>query len=197
MEYTFTSLSVFCGSSSGNDDLIFKAAQETGQVLAKQGIQVVYGGAKVGLMGAVADAALAAGGLVVGVIPERLMLKEIAHDKLSELIVVQTMSERKKLMDSRSEGAIILPGGFGTMDELFEMLTWGQLGLHDKPVGVLNVNGFYDSLLQCLDMMADKGILRQNNRSMLLDSENIQELLQKMQRYKAPEKPGWITAEDL
>ena len=83
------------------------------------------------------------------------------------------------------------------MDELFEMLTWGQLGLHDKPVGVLNVNGFYDSLLQCLDMMADKGILRQNNRSMLLDSENIQELLQKMQRYKAPEKPGWITAEDL
>jgi len=197
MERSLTSLSVFCASSSGNDTSIIESAQQTGHVLAKQGIQVVYGGAKVGLMGAVADAALAAGGKVVGVIPERLMRKEIAHDNLSELIVVQTMSERKRLMDIRSDGAIILPGGFGTMDELFEMLTWGQLGLHDKPVGVYNVNGFYDALFECLDMMVAKGVLRQNNRSMLLESRNIEDLLQKMRNYKAPEKPGWITEEDL
>lgn len=192
-----TSLSVFCASSSGNDPAIYEAAAYVGQYLARQGVQIVYGGAKVGLMGAVADAALAEGGKVVGIIPERLMNKEIAHDGLTELIVVQTMSERKKLMDARSDGAVVLPGGYGTLDELFEMLTWGQLGLHEKPIGIVNTGGFYDSLLFCLDNMASRGLLRQSNRSMLLDSPTIEELFASMKEYVAPEKPTWITEKHI
>ncbi len=194
---TLTSLSVFCGASSGNDDAIYNTAVYVGGYLARQGIQVVYGGAKVGLMGAVADAALAEGGKVIGIIPERLMNKEIAHDGLTELIIVDTMSERKKIMDARSDGALVLPGGFGTLDELFEMLTWGQLGMHGKPVGIVNVDGFYDALLVCLDNMVSRGLLRHSNRNMLLDGPSIETLLPQMEEYVAPEKPTWITEKQV
>jgi len=192
-----TSISVFCGSSPGNNDLYYQDAYKLGGYLAENNLKLVYGGAKVGLMGAVADGALSKGGTVVGIIPDFLQNKEIAHDGLTELIIVQSMHQRKSLMDELSDGAIVLPGGFGTMDEMFELLTWGQLGLHKKPIGILNTDGFYDDLITCLDNMVSKNLLRQSNRDMLLVSQEIKTLFSMMETYEAPMKAKWMKRDEV
>ncbi|MCU0396138.1 MAG: TIGR00730 family Rossman fold protein [Chitinophagaceae bacterium] len=153
------SLAVFCGSKTGNDQLFLLHAQQLGRLLAQHGYQMVYGGGNKGLMGAVADAALAAGGRVTGIIPEHLRSFEHQHNGLTELQVVPDMHTRKRLMYELCDAAIILPGGFGTMDEMFEMLTWNQLAIHDKPVLVLNTAGFYSDLFQMMQVMHRDGFL--------------------------------------
>ena len=186
-------ITVFCGSSFGTDSMYQTKATELGRALAKKGIQLVYGGANVGLMGAVADGALSEGGKVIGVLPHFLQTKEIAHEGLTELILVESMHERKTKMNEISDGVIALPGGFGTIEELFEMLTWAQLGLHKKPVAILNVDGFYDYLNSFIDVMVGKGFLKSVNKEMLLVSDNIDNLLNQMSEYTAPEVGKWIS----
>jgi len=188
-------IAVFCGSSSGTDTVFEKEAQILGQTLAKENIDLVYGGANVGLMGALANATLSGGGNVIGVIPTFLKSKEIAHLGLTELHIVASMHERKTKMNDLCDGAIALPGGFGTLEELFEMLTWGQLGLHQKPVGLLNVNGFYDELIQLMDTMVEKGFLKEVYRRLVLISNNADDLLAQMRTYEAPKVGKWITRE--
>jgi uncharacterized protein (TIGR00730 family) len=190
------SITVFCGSSFGYDDIFTLQARALGQALAKQGIDLVYGGAKVGLMGAVADGALEARGTVTGVLPHFLRSKEIAHEGLTKLILVDSMHERKTKMHELCEGVIALPGGFGTMEELFEMLTWAQLGLHKKPIGLLNVNGFYDPLVTLSETMVEKGFLKEIYQKMLLVSDNIEDLLSRMSAYVAPAVGKWIEKEE-
>lgn len=187
------SITVFCGSSMGIHPIYQEQAMHLGQRLAQEKIQLVYGGAKVGLMGVIADAALAQGGRVIGVLPTFLQTKEIAHNQLSELILVDSMHERKKVMNDLSDGAIALPGGFGTLEELFEMLTWAQLGLHAKPVGLLNLNRYYNPLLDLLHQMVNEGFLKEMNKDMLLVSEDVHELLHQMQHYRAPHIPKWLS----
>ncbi len=191
------SITVFCGSSFGSDDIYKEQATLLGQTLAQQGIQLVYGGADVGLMGAVADGALNAGGKVIGVLPHFLQSKEIAHKQLTELILVETMHERKTRMNELCDGVIVLPGGYGTLEEFFEMITWAQLGLHQKPIGLLNINGFYNDLIRMVQTMVDKGFLKQINREMLLISDSIEELLEMMGNYKAPTVGKWISKEEV
>ena len=168
-----------------------------GQTLAKQNIQLVYGGSNTGLMKAVADGTLNEGGKVTGVLPHFLQSKEIAHKNLTELILVETMHERKTKMNELCDGVIVLPGGYGTLEEFFEMITWAQLGLHKKPIGILNINGFYDDLIRLVQTMVDKGFLKQINRDMLLISDNIDELLEKMRNYEAPSVGKWISKEEV
>ena len=191
------SVVIFCASSPGFDGVWMERAREVGAHLAQAEITLVYGGGKVGLMGAVADGALAANGKVIGVIPEFLDAKEVGHHGVTELIVVETMHERKMKMSSLCEGVIALPGGFGTLEELFEMITWAQLGLHTKPVGILNINGFYDHLITFIDQMVVAGLLKPENRDMLLVSDNIAGLLDKMNHYTAPNVPKWLDKEDV
>ena len=191
------SVTVFCGSSSGTDPIYRSQAAMLGATLAQQNIRVIYGGAKVGLMGAVADAALSEGGKVVGVIPRFLRSKEIAHEGLTDLIMVESMHERKTKMQELCDGMIALPGGFGTLEELFEILTWAQLGLHKKPIGLLDINGFYDHLKKLLLTMVDKGFLEEINYNMLLISDDINDLLGQMKRYIAPVIPKWISEEEV
>ena len=158
---------MFCGSQPGRRDEYVAAARETARLLAQSGIELVYGGGHVGLMGALADEALRYGGRVVGVIPEHLMRPEVAHQQLTELIVVDSMHTRKQTMALRSDAFIVLPGGFGTIEEMFEMLTWLQLRLHDKPVGLLNVAGYFDSLLQFLRHAESEKLIRREHRDLL------------------------------
>lgn len=185
-------ITVFCGSSFGTDEIFKEQAELLGKTLAKQNIGLVYGGANVGLMGAVADGALSENGTVIGVLPNFLRSKEIAHQGLTELILVESMHERKTKMNDLCDGVIALPGGFGTLEELFEMLTWAQLGLHKKPIAILNINGFYDALIELLKVMVDKGLLKDVNAEMLLVSDNIDDLLNKMQNYVPPTVGKWI-----
>lgn len=189
------SITVFCGSSLGIDPIFQTTATLLGQKLAAAKIKLVYGGAKVGLMGAVANGALMEGGTVIGVLPKFLGSKEIAHDELTELITVDSMHERKIRMNELCDGVIALPGGFGTLEELFEMLTWAQLGLHSKPIGLLNINGYYDDLINLINTMVDKRFLKDINKRMVLVSDEIEELLHLMQSYVAPEVPKWINHE--
>jgi len=191
------SITVFCGSSFGSDSIFEEQATLLGQTLAKQNIQLVYGGSNTGLMKAVADGALNAGGKVVGVLPHFLQSKEIAHKNLTELILVETMHERKTKMSELCDGVIVLPGGYGTLEEFFEMITWAQLGLHKKPIAILNINGFYDDLIKLVQTMVDKGFLKQINREMLLVSDNIDELLEKMRNYEAPSVGKWISKDEV
>jgi uncharacterized protein (TIGR00730 family) len=191
------SVTVFCGSSSGSENVYSAAAEFLGTSLAEQKIRLIYGGAKVGLMGIIADAVLKAGGEVVGVIPRFLRSKEIAHEGLSELILVETMHERKTKMHELSDGVIALPGGFGTLEELFEMLTWAQLGLHRHPIGLLNIQGYYDHLIILIQGMVDKGFLKAVNQEMLLSSTSVPELLMTMRRYVAPVVGKWITEDKV
>lgn len=186
-------ISVFCGSSEGKDAKIVEAARELGHTLAAQGITLVYGGARVGLMGTLADAALERQGRVIGVIPGFLGSKERVHGNLSELILVESLHQRKMKMYELSQGAIALPGGYGTLDELFEIITWGQLGLHPNPVGLLNPEGFFDPLLGFLDRMVSKGFLKPENRNMLLVDDDCTALLAKMRAYRPNFTPKWIT----
>lgn len=189
------SITVFCGSSYGNETMYEQQAALLGKTLAQKEITLVYGGASVGLMGAVANAALEAGGKVIGVIPRFLNSKEIAHIGLTELILVDSMHERKAKMSELCEGVITLPGGFGTMEELFEMLTWAQLGLHQKPIGLLNTGGYYDALNYLVKTMEEQGFLKPVYREMLLVNEDIEALLEQMKNYQAPEVPKWISKE--
>lgn len=189
-------LTVFCGSSSGTDEIYEKQAYKLGQTLADRNIGLVYGGANVGLMSAVANGCLSKGGEVTGVLPRFIKDKGIAHKNLTQLILVETMHERKTRMDELSDGAIALPGGFGTLEEFFEVLTWGQLGLHKKPVGILNINGFYDPLEDLTGKMVDKGFLKEANRKMLLISDDIEKLLDQMENYVPSTVNKWIIKEN-
>ena len=185
-------IAIYCGANGGHDSFYRTAAAGVASFLAKEGIGLVYGGGNVGLMGTIADAALAAGGKVIGVIPQSLMEKELGHGGVTELHVVGSMHERKQMMVDLSDGFIALPGGFGTLDELFETLTWLQLSFHGKPVGLLNVNGFFDGLLVFLDHMASQGFLKQAHRDCVLVSSDPAELLEKMRAFKAPDLGKWI-----
>ncbi|WP_460640373.1 LOG family protein [Larkinella harenae] len=186
-------ITVFCGSSPGFDPQLMKSAYQLGEILASSSIMLVYGGAKVGLMGAVADGCLSYKGRVIGVLPKFLQTKEVAHEALTELIWVESMHERKLKMHELSDGVITLPGGYGTLEEYFEMLTWGQLGLHKKPVALLNVNNFYDGLLALADTMVQTGLLKQVNRDMMLVSDDIDHLLNQMKNYTAPAVGKWLS----
>jgi len=190
-------ITVFCGSSFGTEEIYKEQAALLGETLAKQNIELVYGGANVGLMGAVADGVLNNGGKAIGVLPNFLRSKEIAHLGLTELILVESMHERKTKMNDLCDGVIALPGGFGTLEELFEMITWAQLGLHKKPIAILNINGFYDYLIQLTEVMVSKGLLKEVNQQMLLVSNDIDDLLNKMNNYTAPTVGKWIDKRDV
>jgi uncharacterized protein (TIGR00730 family) len=191
------SVAVYCGSSSGNNPVYEDIAYQTGRIIAEKGMRLVYGGAKVGLMGQVANGALHHDAQVIGVIPYFLKSKEIVHDELTKLFVVDSMHERKLKMYESCEAIIALPGGFGTMEELFEMLTWGQLGLHQKPIGILNVNGFYDALLMQADKMVAEGFMKQDNRDMLLSADTIEQLFDLFESYVPKAAPKWITDQQV
>jgi len=191
---------VFCGANAGHNPLYRAAAEQLGRLLAVRGIELVYGGGNVGLMGTVADACLEAGGTVIGVIPEALMGKEVAgrhvdHRALTRLEVVDSMHTRKARMAELADGFIALPGGFGTFEEFCEVLTWGQLGFHVKPMGLLNVNGFYDPLLALFDHAVGEGFLRQQNRAMVLAASDIESLLASMNTYQAEPVSKWLKEE--
>ncbi len=175
---------VFCGSSPGDEPAYLQSASETGRILTERGVGVVYGGGRVGLMGALADAALAAGGEVIGIIPEALAAREIAHRGLTQLHVVGSMHERKALMAAESDAFLTLPGGFGTLEELFEAVTWRQLGFHDKPCGIVNVAGYFDGLLKFCDDAAAHGFVYARDRAGLFArisvAETIDELLRRL-----------------
>ncbi len=170
---------IFCGSHSGSESYV-ATARHAAETIAAAGYGIVYGGGSIGLMGAVADAALACGGEVIGIIPEALARAEIAHEGLAELHVVKTMHERKALMNERSDAFMALPGGFGTMDEFCEVLSWRQLRIHDKPIGLLNHRGYYDALLALFDSMLGEGFIGPQTRRLFTDAGNVEELLRKM-----------------
>ncbi len=188
---------VFCGSRPGARPEYLEQARRLGGLVAGRGIEVVYGGASVGLMGAVADGALAAAGRVIGVIPEALAGKELAHTGLTDLRVVGSMHERKALMADLSDAFIALPGGFGTFEELFEMVTWAQLGLHRKAVGILNVSSFYDGLLALVDHAIREGFIPEDNRALLLESDQTDALLDLVIGYEPPPPvEKWLRSTD-
>lgn len=189
----FKRICVFCGSAEGADPAFLAAATEVGALLASRGIGLVYGGAKVGLMGAVANAVLAGGAQVMGVIPDRLRTKEVAHDGLTELFVVDSMHARKAMMGHLSDAFIVLPGGWGTMEEMFEVLTWTQLRYHTKPIGLLNVNSYYSHLLAFADHAVGQGLLRPEHRALLLAESTPEALLDALEKAEIPEEPRWIT----
>ena len=189
------SIAVFCGSSEGNDEVIIEQAQLLGKTLAKEEITLVYGAAKIGVMGHVAESALQGNGKVIGVIPEFLKLKEVVHLGLDQLITTNNMHERKLKIQELSDGFITLPGGFGTFEELFEITTWGQLGLHQKPIGILNTNGFYDDLIGMFNSMVAKGFLETENLELLIVEDSIDLLIEKMKSYKPRAIPKWLKPE--
>jgi uncharacterized protein (TIGR00730 family) len=183
---------VFCGSSPGRSPAYAQAAVELGQTLVARGLGLVYGGASVGLMGNLADTVLQAGGEVIGVIPETLIRHEVTHRGLPDLRVVPSMAERKTLMAELSDAFISLPGGTGTLDEMFEMLTWSQLGEHDKPSGLLDVDGFYSNLIAFLDHAVEERFLRPEHRAMLIVETSANALLDRFESYTAPKLEKWI-----
>jgi len=187
-----TNVCVFCGSSPGNDPAYVAAAESLGTLLGQNGRRLIYGGGAVGLMGVVADATLAAGGKVIGVIPEHLARLEVAHSGLTELHVVGSMHERKQRMASLADGFVVLPGGLGTLEEFCEIWTWGQLGLHRKPYGVLNVAGYFNHLLTFLDHSVTSRFVRQEHRSLVQVSERPAELLARLDRHEPPALEKWI-----
>lgn len=186
------SICVFCGSNVGSEAVYKDAAIELGQFLAVRKIRLVYGGGNLGLMGVIADASLEAGGDVLGVIPGFLKDKEVCHTGLTELIVTDTMHERKQIMADQSDGFIAMPGGFGTLDELCEILTWSQLGLHANPIGLLNVAAYFDPLLGMFDHMATQKFLAPANRQLVLSDVRPQDLLQKMADFDPPQVEKWL-----
>lgn len=186
------SVEVFCGSSTGSNPVYSKAAYQLGKHLAENKIELVYGGAKIGIMGAIAQGALDNEGRVVGVLPEFLKTKEIAHPQLSEIITTNSMHERKMIMHELTDAVITLPGGFGTLDEIFEMLTWSQLGLHKKPIGLYNINSYFDSLLAFIAKMNEEGFLNKANQELILAYDKIEDLISAMESFEAPPVPKWI-----
>lgn len=183
---------VFCGSSAGRDPAFAAAARSLGAALVARGVGLVYGGGNVGLMGAIADAVMAAGGSVIGVIPAALEARELAHRGVTELRIVGSMHERKATMERLSDGFVAMPGGFGTLEEIAEMLTWGQLGLHQKPCGFLDVSGYWSSLFDWFQRGVDDELLRAEYRRIALRDQDPEALLDAMARYVAPELPKWI-----
>jgi len=190
-------LCVFCGSSAGTRTVYAEAARQLGKALAARGVGLVYGGGHVGLMGILADSVLELGGSVIGVIPQALVDKELAQAGLTQLHVVTTMHQRKALMADLADGFMALPGAFGTADELFEILTWAQLGLHAKPIGLLNVAGYFDPLRAWLDHAVREGFLRSAHRRLLLEAEDSERLLDLLEQYRpVAETPKWIDERD-
>jgi uncharacterized protein (TIGR00730 family) len=187
-----TRICVFCGSNPGSGPAYVEAARSLGRTLAQTGRSLVYGGAKVGMMGALADAVLEAGGEAVGVMPEGLLRREIAHTGLTALHKVESMHQRKALMADLSDGFIALPGGYGTLDEFCEILTWAQLGLHGKPCGLLNVRGYFDSLLAFLDHGVREELLRPAHRGLILTDTDSLRLLHRMEAWQPVHVPKWI-----
>ena len=188
------SIAIFCGSSFGTDQIFTDVAKLTGETIAKQGKTLVYGGGRSGLMGTVADSALAFGGQVIGVIPQNLVDAELAHPHLSELYVVKDMHERKTKMSELSDGFIALPGGAGTWEEIFEQWTWAQLGIHLKPCAFLNVEGFYDDLFKFIQLSTDKGFTKDRFTDALVCSESIADIIAQFEKFVAPE-PKWSAQE--
>lgn len=186
------SVCVFCGSSSGADPVYVDAADRLGKLLAAEGITLVYGGACVGLMGAVADATLAAGGKAIGVLPDFLRRKELAHPRLTELFVVSSMHERKARMAELADGFIALPGGMGTLEEFCEIITWAQLGLHQKPCCLLNVQEYYEPLLRFVDRMAGEGFLKEQQKGLVLSAPTPEEALAAMRGFEPVIVPKWV-----
>lgn len=185
-------LCVFCGSSHGNSPAFAAAARELGEAIAERGIELVYGGSHVGLMGVVADAVLARGGKAIGVLPRFMAEKELAHPKLTQLHVVDTMHERKQLMAELAEGFVALPGGFGTLEEIFEAMTWGQLHLHAYPCAFLNVAGYYDSLVEFLRVPVANGFVRREQFDTLIVAANVNELFDRFARFRPERSEKWI-----
>lgn len=177
MRVKIESISVFCGSRSGDNPIFSSAASQLGTLIANKKIKLIYGAGNIGLMGVIADACLAANGYVIGVIPTKLVDKEVAHKGLTEIFIVDSMHERKALMASKSDAFIALPGGFGTCDELFEILTWAQLGIHHNPIGILNTEGFFDPLLVWIDQMIGQGFVKPKFRELLLIASKPEDLL--------------------
>lgn len=188
---------VFCGSSDGNDLAITDAAVKLGEIFAERNITLVYGAAKIGVMGTIAKSVLDNSGKVIGIIPNFLKKKEVVHLGLTELITTENMHERKLKMQEQSDGFIALPGGMGTLEELFEIITWLQLGLHQKPIGLLNINGFYNDLIKMLETMVRKGFLSMDNYNLLLVDSNPKELLKKMEDFKTPQLPKWLNSDRI
>jgi hypothetical protein len=188
-------IAVFCGSSEGNDSIIISQAESLGKNLAAENITLVYGAAKIGIMGKIAKSCLEHHGNVIGVIPEFLKLKEVVHLGLTDLVTTQTMHDRKLKMHEISDGFIALPGGFGTFEELFEIITWAQLGLHQKPIGLLNINGYYDHLIVMFETMVKKGFLKFENLDLLVIDDDITKLLTKMKKYQPQATPKWLNVE--
>ncbi|WP_298903811.1 TIGR00730 family Rossman fold protein [uncultured Psychroserpens sp.] len=176
-------VAVYCGSNFGADKIFKIQANLLGKALAKEKIELIYGGAEIGLMGALANGALEENGKVIGILPKFLKSKESAHEMLSELILVDTMHERKSMMNELCDGIIALPGGIGTLEELIEMLTWRQIGLHQKPIGILNINGFYESLISLFQTMVDNGFMKKENLNKIIISDDIDDLLHLMENY--------------
>jgi uncharacterized protein (TIGR00730 family) len=186
---------VFCGSSEGNDLAITEASKKLGEIFAERNITLVYGAAKIGVMGILAKSVLDNNGKVIGIIPNFLKRKEVVHLGLSELITTENMHERKMKMQEESDGFIALPGGMGTLEELFEIITWLQLGLHKKPIGLLNINGFYNDLIKMLETMVRKGFLSIENYNLLLVDSDPISLLKKMEEFKTPQLPKWLNSD--
>lgn len=190
-------LAVYCGSATPADPVYIESARMVGRQLAKKGIGLVYGGGRLGLMGAVADACLEAGGEVIGVIPEALVGSEVAHRGCTELHVVPGMHERKRMFTDLSDGFITIPGGVGTMDELWEAISWAQLGYHEKPVGLLNVAGFYDRLIEFNRHMVEVGFIRPQHAGIMIVDNTMDDLLAKMASYEPHKSIFQMKAEDL
>lgn len=188
---------MYCGASHGKREAYRETAELLGQELLKRGLGLVYGGGSVGLMGIIADTVMAGGGEVIGVIPEGLMGKEVDHQGVTALHVVDSMHTRKGLMAKLADGFIAMPGGLGTMEELFETWTWGQLGFHDKPCGLLNSAGYYDSFYTFLDNMVAEGFVRPKHRGMLMVADEPAELLDLLANYKPPTVKRWLDETDL
>lgn len=187
---------VFCGSNAGGRDAYMAAARQLGQVMAKMNLGLVYGGARVGLMGAIADSVLEADGKVIGVMPDFLVEKEVAHEGLTALHVVDSMNARKQLMAELSDGFIALPGGFGTLDEFFEVVTWTQLNMHTKPCGLLDVDDYYGHLMKFLDHVATEQFIHTAHRSIILIDNDPNRLLDKMESFRAPAVKKWLELEN-
>ncbi len=185
-------IAVYCGSNKGTRPEYTDAAQELGNILAREKIELVYGGGCLGLMGIVSEAVLKNDGHVIGVIPEKLVIKEVVHEKLPDLRIVKTMHERKALMADLSDGFIALPGGYGTFEEFFEVLAWGQLGWHQKPFGLLNIAGFYSPLMQFLDHTTGEGFIRPKHRELIIMESGPEKILQRMRQFQPSTEVKWV-----
>lgn len=191
------SICVYCGSNFNGDPILRAAIKSLAQVFVKQNITMVYGGGSVGVMGVIADDIMQLGGKVIGVIPQFLMDKEVGHTGITEMIVTENMHQRKQKMADLADGFIILPGGFGTLEEFFEVLTWLQLGLHAKPIGVLNVNGFYDHLFLQMDKMVEQRFLKQTNRDLVFNEADAEKLVNQMKNFDAKPDDVWFRDRNL